>query len=60
MVENALNQFDGPIRIATSATLEEGADRSPLAPRAGDLNYVLLVMLSTDYLTLYVPPSPQW
>jgi len=44
MVENALNQFDGPIRVAASAALEEGTDRSPLAPRAGNLNCVLLVV----------------
>ena len=50
MVENALNQFDGPIRVAASAALEEGANRSPLAARAGNLNCDLSVMSYQEYL----------
>ena len=46
MVQNALNQFDGSIRVATSAALEEGADRSPLAPRAGNLNALCPMVIS--------------
>lgn len=58
MIKNALNQLHGPVRVSTSTALEEGADRSPLATRAGNLNCILSVMLSLYQCHITYRPLP--